>query len=539
MSSSPLQTTFTVLAESRNEAAVGTLVAGLENPDETIFSGVLQALVARRSKSGHLEVVRRWHELSESDRKIVYEGRARLSSALRDAVLSDDGQLFTNTCDIVELFGEFDLTPTLVTLAEDQKNPHALGATKLVVRLIDRLAEMIHGPRDYNDRRDPELMRRFVMESLERSVERFRTHERSELIEAFVILGGVDNSLLNSIVDDPRHACYITVLHTLNTSTNSGVLDYLVDSLGRERCPQSILSLVGKRSDPSFVARLLKLGDETLPPKTLRNLGKLRALAWLEPEATAIDGFDEAQQVCSVRLARYAGVKQDEFLDFAEQVFLKGLPDARLVACEVMTGIQGDRANRLVLKAIKDEEPRVQAAAASQLRDRHIPGTTPLLIELLDSPHEVVRAATREALSEFSFENFLVGYEGLSDDARRKTGELVFKVDQQAITLLAEELVSKSRTSRLRGVEIAEALGLVPQIEERLITLLSDEDHLVRAAAADALQFAPTSEVKQALEYAASDKSSLVQKAAKESLAVLGNLGGGPTLGVSLPEGVR
>ena len=180
----------------------------------------------------------------------------------------------------------------------------------------------------------------------------------------------------------------------------------------------------------------------------------------------------------------------------------------------------GDHTNHLILQAVYDSEPEVQAAAARQLHDRHIPGTMPLLNNLLQSRHEVVRAAAREALAEFSFENFLKNYDGLSEEARHTTGSLVQQVDEEYLTLLTAELEAKGVKRRLRAIEIARLLEVVPFVVTNLLELLEDEDHVVRAAAAEALQFWPVPEVQAALELVLHDRSVTVQNAARNSLAV-------------------
>jgi HEAT repeat protein len=67
------------------------------------------------------------------------------------------------------------------------------------------------------------------------------------------------------------------------------------------------------------------------------------------------------------------------------------------------------------------------------------------------------------------------------------------------------------------------AMGVLPLLADSLIERLQDEDHLVRVAAAEALQYCKASDVRNALVTAAgADKSIAVQNAAKNSLRSLG-----------------
>lgn len=514
-----LETTFEVLSSSRNESVVSVLIGALDSHDGTVYEHAIRALVARRSKAGHLAVLGRWHLLSPKQRELLPEGRGRMSGALRDAVLSDEEQLFENACELVEEFTEFDLVPTLVTLAENQKNEHAPAATALVVRLVNRLSEMVHGQRDKNDRRDPESIRRYVLESLERSVERFRHHGRAELLEAFVILAGPSCNLLRKILDNPHHACYDTMVNTLTHSQSTGVIELLLSFLKTPSSSLGILNVMSRRADKPFVERLLECTRVEDFQKIRKNLARIHSFPWLLTDEFGIDRFSEQDQARCVKLVTHSGMKQEDVLAILERALIYGEPVGRCAACEALVPIAGDRPSQLVLRATRDSDPVVQAAATRQLRDRHLPGTMALLLKLIDSPHEIVRDASRESLREFSFENYLARFETLSDDARRSTGMVVQKVDSETIPNLLGEMENPSRRSRMRAIDMAEAMQLISQTSEGLLTLLEDEDHLVRSAAADALQGCQTPEVQEALQHAANDSSAAVQNAAKSSLA--------------------
>ena len=530
---SGLQITFNTLAASRNEASNAALLTALSTQDAEVYDQALKAAISRRSKAGHLKILAAWHILSPKQRQYLQEGRGRMSGALRDAVLSVDEQLFGNACEVAEHFCEFDLIPTLVTLAENQKHVHAEAATKLVLQLVERLSGLLYGKRDPNDRRDPSAMSRFVLESLERSVERFRDHNRAELVEAFVILGGPTSGKLREILEDIYHPCYTTVIGTLTQSQSAGVIKYLLSSLNTEHTSLNLLNVISKRDDPLFVNYLLEFGAQDLKTKPTKNLGRIRSFAWLKPGKRDYHSFDDQAQQNCIKLVAKTGVKPDEFLDLLESILKRGEPNARGAACDALAEIPGDRGNHLVLDVIDDQDAKVQAAATRQIRDRHVPGAMAILLRKIDSPHSEVRDATREALSEFSFANFLAGFEGLHDDARRTTGGLVKKVDQQTVPSILSEMEEKSHKRRLRAIEIAEVMELVPDVSEGLLSLLEDEDHLIRAAVADALQFCPTGEVQEALRRATHDRSGAVQNSAKSSLEVFDRVGLQQTVAVS------
>jgi HEAT repeat protein len=195
-----------------------------------------------------------------------------------------------------------------------------------------------------------------------------------------------------------------------------------------------------------------------------------------------------------------------------------GRGDGCRAAAEALDEFQGAEGNRRAMEALNHEDPQVQAIIVPQIRRRGIPGALPRLVEMIDSPHAVVRQAVRQCLSEFSFKRFLAAFDMLDDEVRRSTGMLVNKIDPQTVPMLETEMASHVHVRRLRALSIARVIGAAPQLEESIFRLLGDEDHLVRAEAAAALSQSQTPASREALERALQDRSPIVQEAARKSL---------------------
>jgi len=517
-----LQLTFETLRKSRNDAVVPVLISTLDRTEGSVLEGAVKTLISRRNSEGHLAVIRRWHALNPDQRRLLKPGRGRITTALRDAIVSGDPQLFENACELIVEFSDFDLIPVLVTLAEDRSSPQALPATKLILKLADRLRKMVHGTRDYSDRRDPQSLRRFALASLERSASHYRRHRRSELVEAFVILASTSSGTLRTILNDPHHACFQVVIQTLTHSESA--IDLLLSFLQVDRTPQTVLNAMSHRVDAAFVSRLLQYASEEMTPAGRRNLSLIQSFSCLKPQHLSCSALSVVDRQRSVALAEASGMQSDDMLELIETLLLSDeVPQVRAAACAGLASLQSDRADRLILQAMQDEAPEVEAAAALLLRKRRITGSLSKLVQLLDSPHEIVRDAARQALADFSFRTFSARYETLPDKVRRGTGELVVKIDPQAIPELVSELQATGYQRRLKAIAMAKSLKVVQRIAQTLIELLGDEEHLIRAAAAEALQECPTAEVQLALLQASQDHSSVVQSAAKNSLASMAN----------------
>jgi HEAT repeat protein len=520
--SSALARTFETLAKSRNDAATATLLAALESPDRAVFDGAVMALVRRSNKAGHLAVLRRWHALSAEVRQAIDQSEGRMGGALHDALLSSDDQLFANAAVVARESGEFDLAPTLIMVAEQPNDERSRVATQLVIDMVDRLIHAVTAESTEGYSRHPETIRKSVLESLERSVERFAVHGRRELIEAYVILAGPDAPSLRAILESPHHPCYQTIVDMLNTSSNDDVLKLLTAFLTGPDAPAAVRNVISRRTDAGFVAALLAMPLDELNPLLLKNLDRIRSYACLESPESACRRLPPEAQAAAMRLVALSGVGDVAKLDFAAALLARGATPARVAACEALQQITGQRSNELVLAALADPEAEVQAAATRQLRDRHIPGTMAKLIELVSSPHPEVQEAARQSLAEFSFANYIARYETLDDETRRSTGALVALIDANCLTQLEQEMSSLVRRHRLRAIEVAEIMGVLPRLSHALVERLDDEDHMVRAAAASALGECTTMDVRDALLEALGDRSHAVQTAARDSLRSMG-----------------
>lgn len=518
-----LELTLSVLASTKNEAAVASLLPALDSSHPVIQEGALRALLDRRSPTGQREILRRLHEHSQRWRPIIDERRGRMSHALRDGLLSTDAQMCVNACDAILWFREYDLAGALVTACEDETNPNANLAARTLLALADLLYEELAAPQDFSHRRDPQIVRRNFTGVLENSVHRFSRHKRSEVISAFLVLAGRDNSTLKQILQDPRHPAYLSLLDELLHNGRGGVVRLLLSFLDDPHAPSAAIATLVRRGDQKFVMHLLRRIGFAPTATATHNLRRVDTIAWLRGDLAApIDQLDESGQHSLVQLVMACGMKRQDALRVIEHILHAGKPGGRRAAAHALARFNGAEANALALQALEDPDPEVQAAIAGQLRQRGIPGALNRLIDLLDARHEIVRQTARQSLAEFHFDRYLAAFDLLEDEVRRTTGVLVKKVNPQIVELLAGELAARTRTRRLRAAKMAMAMELVPELVPSIAELLSDEDHLVRYEAARALGQARSDEARNALEEALNDRSVPVQEAALRSLQQFG-----------------
>jgi hypothetical protein len=516
--SNGLTATFAVLTATDTDAAARVLDAALESPRDAIHEAALTATLKRRNLAGQRIILQQWESMPPRWREIVERNRDRMTPVLREAVVGADMRRCAQGCAAAVALQQYELIPALLNAIGDPLNPNA----DLIASTLMGLAEQLYGELAsgaVRGRRDPQITRQHVISSLETWVLRYARHRRREVIEAFLLLVNRENVSLKQILQEPHHDCLPVVLDVLAKSTRNGVMRLLLGLLDDPHAPLSALTVVGNRTDATFLRYLLRKVGREPSAAARQNLKRLTSVAWLQAGDVTLDELDDAGQHAAVRLVTASGISRVHAFSTIEYLLDHGRPGGRRAAAEALNEFQGAQANALALRAMEDSDPVVQSTVILQLRRRGIPSVLARLVEMLESPHSMVRQAARKSLAEFSFKRYLAAFDILDEEVRQSTGQLVKKVDSHTIPLLQAEFRARARTRRLRAVAIARAIEVVAEVEADLIELLHDEDHVVRIEAAAALAAGVSEASVTALQETLADRSAAVVDAVRRSLA--------------------
>lgn len=518
-----LAVTYACLAASANEAADAVIHAALQSPRTGVRAAALQTAIERLSPLCQRFLIEHLHECDAALRERILVQRDIFTTAVRECVLSSHEQVCKNGCEAVAWLRIYDLIPTLLAATEDKTNPHQPLIASALIRMFELFYEELAGPRDYTKRRDPQRLRDYYLSMLEHALQRYAKHQSPEILEAFLLLVPRDNSLLKQILNEPRHPAYLATTDMLTHSTRGGVMRLVLSFLDDPHAPSSSITLLAYRTDQKFLEYLLKKIGYEPTSVVAANLKRIETIAWLQKDLSLLARLDEMCQHAVAVVAMRSGLLRKTAFRVLEWLLLHGKAAGRRAAAKMLNEFQGTEANALLLQALADPDPLVQAALIAQLRPRGIPGAMTRLMDYLHSPHESVLQAARESLNEFTFKKYLGLHDMLEPDVRRSTGELVLKVDPQALTELMNEFKAPSRTRRIRAMAITQTLDIVYAMEESLIELLDNDDHVVRAEAVRLLAQCDTDTARQGLEHALLDRSVTVQDAARAGLQELDN----------------
>ncbi len=524
-----------VLAATRNRAVLPILLAGLQSSHPKVRAATIRAAVRRHDTATHTQLIRHFGGLSETDQSILCAAHGAMphhaAPALCAAILEGDATACLNACRIVLLSDDVELFAALLAAAENRKHRHRTEAASTVVQLVERLRQDLvrWAAGNRTGHHDPSFKRHHVLAALEQSMSRYAHHRCQEIIDAFLLLAPIDNRTLNRILHDPQHPCQVPVINELTSTQDSGIVERLFEVLRDTDAPTAVLDVVASRSDQQFVDILLNGITYPVPLRILHNFRRISHVAWLEEHHELLLELGGRAQAVAVELAVASNVNRDRVFDLLAFLLKNALAEGRRASCQALAKFNRHDADELVLNALADPDAGVQAAAVRQLRPRRLADALQRLVALLDSCSPEVRDAARSSLAEFNFTRYRTMFDLLDEQAAHTTGMLVHKVDPSARPKLVEELSSPSITSKLRGIEMAVAMGATDDVRQQLIELVHYENVAVRKEAVAALAHCNSREVVASLELAANDANASIAEAAQRSLAQL-QLGAAPPI---------
>jgi len=513
-----LNKTFDYLAKTENEAAVEVLIAALDAPHQPTRHMALRALMDRRSPQGHRELFRRLPKLDQQSRSIVSERPERLENVVGETVRNPDGEACASACKAIVDFRLYEVLPALVSVLADEENPN----TDLVARTVLKLTELFYGElsgiADQPVRKNQENLRNLITSALEDAVKKFHRHERKEAVEALLLLAKSKSVTLRRLLQRPEERSHHPIVESLSYSPRGGVIRLLLAFLEDPQMPLAVAKAICGRCDAKFVGHLARTVGAHPTKSIVETLERFDSIAWALPGHEVFAQLDDAAQEGAVQILVNSSMERQQVLRVIGYLLREGKPGGRRAAAKALAQFEGPEANALVIECLNDEDPQVRANLLVQIRPRRIPGALSLMIRMVDSPDEEIHQALRKAMPEFTFRQFLANLDKMPEHLLATAGHVVSKIDRECKAKLEAEMAGPSPVRRRRAIQTAVATGLAADLEKTIIRLLSDEDHVVRIAAAKALADCKTLPTWEALRDALLDRSFIVKEAAEQSL---------------------
>jgi HEAT repeat protein len=520
--SNSLHTTFEVLAQTPNLAAVDVLVAAMDLPDWEVQALAVESILKRRPTRGIVELIRRLQTLPVPARQLVETPGIDLGRGLRDALLSGDAVLRGNALALIQRLAVYSEMPTLIALLQQPQVTERAAIEGVIFDLVNRMYERHRSGTNHEVTgsilRDGDRVRHQMLTTLESAAYRYPAHRCRQVVEGVLILGDPEDIHLKRFLSDATDDVRGVAAELFCSSRHPGVMGLVVDSMTLNYPFLTALSAFAQRTDPEFICHLLRHFPHKLTLFQQKNFRELSAIPWLDPARMHLDVIPEALHRTLIAFVMATGLPQTQKLAVLEWMVRCGSPAGRLAATDVLVDLEDDKVQEVVLESLESEEPDVQAWATSQLRAWEIPNAMELLVTRLDSSIPEVRQAARHELAGFNIHRAIEIFDHLDPRMQVAIGKLVRKIDPDTIHKLKEEMQNSIRRKRIRAARAALAMKLHSEVVDALSAMAHDSDNLVRRTAAEVLGKVPTDEAIEALRELAHDPSPRVRDAAAAAL---------------------
>lgn len=504
-------------------------------------------LLKRRSETGIQEIVRRARSFSLELREVVGRHLVSLAQPLRHLLLHNDLDLRDNTLELIREFEDYNQIGTLISLLEMREYSARDHASLVFQELIDHLYEHVKAGKESRTaggtgkaeagtggnaagtsvlthqrvQRDAERIRLQVLSFLEQSCHRFDQHQCREIVEAMLILSDPENTHAQRIIREASDSCRKTSAEVLKSSAHPAIISLVFHVLTQNYPLPGAMGAFEQRRDMEFVCFLLRNWPRTLSVFQQKNLRQVQSLGWIDPADLHLEMIPAVLQKTLIACVLATGLPEEHKLAVLEWMVKYGSSEGRQAAAVVMMELEDTKVQDVVLESLQSEDAEVQAWATSQLRPREVPQAFAMLIQRLDSPMKEVQEAARKELGDFDIYRGIEMFDQLEPKVCLAVGQLVRKIDPQALNKLHREIVGAIRRRRIRAARGALALGLQELVAEALVQMTQDGDALVRRTAAEVLGSVSLAASGRPLAALLEDPSPRVREAARNSLQKL------------------
>ena len=488
--------TIQVIAQSKNQAAVGLLESAFLSTSAVIRKLAGSILVSRRSGKGLETIIRNFDSTDHDLVELVNTNRDKLMPGLQGAIVDKDIDLARRAFRLAYSQNFYEVLPTLAAyyLGPGSQEKSGLQMHADFLRFLNKYVAAL-------DKNDPDehhllyniLLPEFIKILVQKVREyRFTRYELTltvylRLYPFFTDAGSGHDLYLQLRL--PNSPVYVSSYRRLLKESDPYLFLLITRCMDRLNPPQIVLQIISERADIPFLDALFKSIKQPLTLEHKTNLAKLPPLAWVSHIDSFLDKFDADAQCGLVLLLQNINLTEEELPACLLKIFENAQGTGRRMALSALGSFSGTEIDRLVWNAAGDSDPAVQVEALTQLISREIPGASARIVQFVESPHEEVRDTIQKLLPNFRFNRFMQTFDQLDDEQRRRMFNVVRNLDKRT----PEELSNILRADD--GVFKAKALlcidycrEIVPLVEDALCdVLLCEEMPTLRSKAAELL----------------------------------------------------
>lgn len=519
----PLQTTFRVLANPRNVAAIPVLALGMQSTDPFIRVSSIQALVSRGGEGDAKAIVDGIDYCTEEGLSLLRSHPGLFASPIEVSLGSSDPEVRQRGLIAIAKIRVASMFHRLVQVVESVDDPQQIVASQLLLGLCKELGtesrksitpKTVHG-------------RKELLEALEGSIAIYSQHKTKEIVDAWLLATHWGDEMFQRVFSDMPHDVSVTIRKRIQSSHAVEIDELLLGSYWTSQPIEQAISVGLERASSKVPKAIVVLEKRFgMQSQLVKNLGKftIETLKDLDITKNNIDpeGYDSLFRLMTAGGATPSTIlwnvirvldQQNPLPQKLEKEIVAAIRSIRFTNACIITMVMSDCFD---LPDIEEYQPPPWKAelrtALENLLNRYY--LLPLTIcNSLDA-----------MLQEFKCDQLFEYLDSWPDGHVRAYARITKLVDKKCVEIIGSEATCSAPARRANAVRLIRYLGRDEQFNEIAIQALQDVSDEVRIQAIQSISFGiDKTEAIELITPLLRDEHHAVQATASQSLIDISN----------------
>ena len=519
----PLQTTFRVLANPRNVAAIPVLALGMQSEDPFIRVSSIQALVTRGGQEDAKAIVATIDHCSNDELSFLRSHPGLFASPIEASLESSEPEVRQRGLIAIAKIRVASQFHRLVETVETVDDPQQIVASQLLLGLCKELgleARQSITPKPVPGRRE-------LLDALEGSIAIFQHHKMKEIVDAWLLASHWGDDMFQRLFSNMPHDAAATIRKRMQSSQAAEIDELLLGSYWGSQPIEEAISVALDRASAKVPKELVRLEKRFgLQSQFVKNMTKLP----IEP----LKHFDITQSNINpqdydslFRLMTAGGATPNTILWNAIRVIDQLSPLPQKIEKEIVAAIRSIRfTNACIITMVMSDcfdLPDIEAYQPPPWKAELRSALENLLERYYLLPVPICNSLDN-MLQEFRCDQLFDYIDCWPDGHVRAYAKITKLVDKKCVETIGLEATCGSPTRRAKAIRLIRYLGRDEQFNEIAVEALQDVSDEVRIQAIQSISFGiDKSEAIELITPLLRDEHHAVQATASQSLIDISN----------------
>lgn len=492
-----LAKTLRILRLGAQRGGQSPLVEALDVPIPEIQTEAAEQLLLAPSRNAHLAVLKRLGTLPAEVLEIVRNHRDELAPAFRQGLQYCVGEELKQVLVAIstsKVVAHLDLVLPIVVNVESTQRETAIDVVHELTRAL-RIGN--YQPTVRRGETSGEVVARDRSRSLEQ-LKQFAEKAsdslaRRAIAEAIIAIGTVDDKVVHWLLWQSPQSLREETYQVLAESSVPSVMALICSTLELAYPHPKLFQLITMRTDPEFIAYLVRYCLARMSGTVQRNVKQIRQLGWLDPDNPYMELLPTGMHPDVIRFVDTTSVLREQKELLRLWMLRHGSVEARQLAIEHTSAANEVLVQDLLVESLHSSNPEIQVWGVHKLIEHGVPNAIRYLISMLEAEQPVIVAAAKEELAKVFHIGRLVSLiDEFPIDMAVRAGIVCRLVDEGAVPTLREALRAAQRQKRVAAIKAVSRLGFVDDLLAELKDTFEEADHSMRRQIIDALRQAGT-----------------------------------------------